>query len=363
MWSYIDLLGYCLKIERTNPQNQSLHLANCTARLKQPFCKYQRRSVGDCTEDRPREVLSLHQDGVNTLNPFQGLTKNMVGDKEWNFITQLEAIVINDNPEQPIVYALIPQTTVEAMDVVEFHGLMESLANNEQIKNQIKKSCGLKDCGLVFFMIDPHNYDENDIKQSSKPIGVDYEKFKWEHGRQKLILLGATGGNKITPKDIEEFAHSSVERYKVVLASDLRRVVSDGRVQFIHTIGKPFTINHPVERHNFRNSLNGRGIEEDVEDRRFRLGTKLEMQEVAYPQQDQSPIAILPSNTTPPVVEQARYYAFDPNEMNFVDTREEVGYDPDTDEDKRLWREQIMERIPFPLRGPLAHERRRQPVS
>lgn len=344
-------------IQPINGRDQAIKLATCAGRLRNPLSEYDQQSVSELIEREASPTLSiraLHK----PINAFQSLKPDMMNINEWKFINSLKTVTIDDHASRPVIYALIPPSVVAEMSDVDFHSLLESLANNERIKDHIRKTCGY-DCGLVFFMID--DMDSGKSTRSTEPMGIDFHRFTAEPNKDKLVMLGATGANPITPDDIQEFAKSNVGNETCVKATDLRRIVPQGvdEAKYLLTESLPLLACFGEQRELLREKLNGRGRIDEADDPKTELRGLINNGDVESPQTGDPLSDILLDRTAPSVVEAARFYRYHPKSQSFVDRREPLDeFDSASDLKNQLDREQLLLRSPYPVRGQRADERR-----
>lgn len=342
-------------IQPTTNRNEAIRLATCEARLRRPISDYDQHTVSELIEHTPSPTLSmrrLHQ----PINAFQSLNPELMNANEWRFLNSLKTVTIDDNPSKPVIYALIPREIVEKMTDVDFHTLLESLANNEKLKDHVREKCGY-DCGLVFFMID--NTNGGNSKQTTEPMGIEFERFSAEPKKEKLIVLGATGANAITPPDIQEFAQAGFANRTCLLATDLRRIVPQaaGKAKFIVTESTPLLSTFPDERAELRRRLNGRAIVDDVMDPKKELKDQLESGAIEFPHSRDPLSNLLVPRTAPSVVEKAGSYIFDSKSKSFIDTRDSDNFELDSDMERQFYQEQLEFRSPYPVRRQSATEK------
>ncbi len=307
-------------VQRTD--GTSFDLATCPERLGRHLSRYDRVSFDEALDLKPGHNVKGRDVQVNMLAPL-GDTLKTKFISQWNWLKAncSEAVIIDDDPNHKILYLLIPQRVVDATDPRQFHEYAETLANDPELQDIVKRELGLEKVGLINLMI-----DSTDANGSTEPLGMLYKPYACIGGARKLEVLGAAGDNNATQDELRTLAREDVDIREMLRESDARRISSTetGKSKWVvntHYLSRKLNPNswNKVQR---TLATNGALYVNRINDPRATLQERWFDLE---PIKGENPVRLLPDYTTPSVLGYARNYLLSNNNTaTFIDNREHV---------------------------------------
>ncbi len=212
----------------------SFNLATCIQALNHERCNYLRISKdklfnGDSElfndDISRRRIEQWHQPPIDMFSVAKATLKNKF-PTQWDWLTKncSGAIVVDDNPNNIVLYLVIPQKCLDESDLVEVYKNMETFANSPDLKEIMRTKLGLNNIGLVTFL-----FDSLDCKEgSSEPVGLRFEPYGCAN-KLKLELLGASGENVITQPELAQLTKGFSDVKKTAVALGTRQILSEAK--------------------------------------------------------------------------------------------------------------------------------------